>query len=428
MLLYSGMQEIYDAVVVGAGPSGMMAAGQIAKMGHKVLLLEKEREVGKKLSITGGGRCNITHAEFDNNKLLTNYGDAKKFLYSPFSRFAVRDTYSFFEKHKLPLVEEARKRVFPKTQKATDVTEVMLNFIQKQGVELRLNCLVKTIKKNEEKDIFQVILSNKEVISARTVVFATGGPSGKTLSKEIPRSWSILIKLGHSINPPSPDLVPLTTKAKFVHRLSGLSMSFVALRFKQEEKTRFKKIGKILFTHFGVSGPTIINSSKEALSLLRKTGKLTLSVDFFPDTDFDKLDRRLLSLISKNKNKKFRNTLSGLLPDELAKTIIYIVDKNKIEIKSADVDREFRRDVVHKMKDFFFNITGSMGLDWAIVADGGVPLQEVDTKTMQSSKIPGLFLTGDVLDINRPSGGFSLQLCWTTGYVAALGAHEYLLS
>ncbi len=419
------MNDYIDAVVVGAGPSGMMAAGQIAKKGRKVLLLEKEKEVGKKLSKTGGGRCNITYAEPDYKKLAAHYGKAQKFLYSPLSRFSVRNTFSFFEKMGLPLVELARKRVFPKTEKAEDVTKTMLRFVEKQGVILRTNTQLISIDRQTD-DSFKLTLKNNEEIYTRAVVFAVGGPSGKTLSREIPKSWKILKRLGHTVNPPSPDLVPLTTKAKFVHRLSGLTMSFVALRFKQDGKTKFKKIGKVLFTHFGVSGPTVINSSKQALDLLNKTGKLTLSLDFFPDTEFDKLDRRLLSLINKHPRKKIRNTLSELLPEELAKTILYIVAPDLAEAKSNELSKETRRLLVHKMKDFHFNITGSMGLDWAIVADGGVPLEEIDTKTMQSKRAPGLFLTGDVLDINRPSGGFSLQLCWTSGYVAAIGVDEYL--
>ena len=412
--------EIYDLAVIGGGPSGMFAAGHAAKLGAKVLLLEKNAKLGEKLAITGGGRCNITNAEFDTRKLLENYGEAKKFLYSPFSRFSVQDTFDFFESQGLPLVIEARKRAFPKTQKATDVVRTLENFIKKHGVEVKLKHKVKSIEKvnKDSKEIFKIEVDKKSTVYAEKLVFAVGGPSGKTLSKEIPASWKTLEKLGHSIKPPSPNLVPLKTRAKFVHRLSGLSMSFVALRFKVEGKTHFKKLGKVLFTHFGVSGPTVINSSKEALELLEKYGKLTLSIDFFPDTDFDKLDRRLISLIEKHRAKKLRNLLAELVPEELAKTIIFLVDKDLREVRAADLSREERREIVHKLKDFHFNIVGPMGLDWAIVADGGVDLTEVDFKTMESRKVPNLYLTGDVLNINRPSGGFSLQLCWTTGYVA----------
>ncbi len=410
------MQEIYDTIIVGAGASGLFAAGVLSSHGKKVLVLEKENEPGKKLSITGGGRCNITNAEFDTRKLLENYGEAKKYLFSPFSKFAVQDTFKYFENLGLPLVVEARKRAFPQTQKASDVTKVLYNYTKSHGAEFLFKHKVKDIQKEDE---FFTVESNKTKFKAKKVIFAVGGPSGKTLSKEIPQGWKILEKLGHTIKAPSPNLVPLKTRARFVHRLSGLSLSFVKLSFKVDGKTKIKKLGKVLFTHFGVSGPTVINASKEALDILNKEGRLTLSIDFFPETDFDKLDRRLLALLDKNKNKKLRNTLSELLPQELAKTIIYLVNKELLEKKSSELRKEERRQIVHWLKDFHFNIVGPMGLDWAIVADGGVNLDEVDFKTMESKKLPGLYLTGDVLNINRPSGGFSLQLCWTTAYVAA---------
>ncbi len=412
--------KLYDVAVVGAGASGLMSAGLLGQAGLSVILIEKNAKVGEKLSITGGGRCNITNAEFDNKKLLENYGDAKKFLYSPFSKFSSKDTFEFFESLGLPIVVEARKRAFPKSQSAKDVVLSLEKFIKLNSVDLKLKARVKSIKKIEEAsaEFFELDLGKGQSLFAKNVVFAVGGPSGKTLSKEIPASWRILEKLGHSIKAPSPDLVPLKTRAKFVHKLSGLSMSFVALRFKLNGKTQFKKLGKILFTHFGVSGPTVINSSKEALTILKNHGRLTLSIDFFPDTEFDKLDRRIIALMEKHKRKKLRNTLTEILPEELVKALIYITDKSLRELNSSEVTREQRRALVKNMKDMSFNITGPMGLDWAIVADGGVELKEVDFKSMESRIVKGLYLTGDVLNINRPSGGFSLQLCWTTAYVA----------
>ncbi len=414
------MDKIYDVAIVGAGASGLFAAANLAKSDLSVLVLEKNDKPGEKLSITGGGRCNITNAEFDSKKFLENYGDAKKFLFSPFSKFSVKDTFDFFEKHGLPLVVEAKNRAFPETQKASDVTKLLYNLAKKGEVEFKFSTRLTDLQKLQkgEGEIFE-LRAKKQSFFARKVIFAVGGPSGKKLSKELPSAWRILQKLGHSVSSPSPNLVPLKTRARFVHHLAGLTMSFVALRFQVEGKTQFKKLGKVLFTHFGVSGPTVINSSKRALDILDRHKKLTLSIDFFPDTDFDKLDRRLIALIDKNKNKKFRNVLSELVPQELAKTIIFLVNKDLLEVKAHSVFKEERREIVRKLKDFHFNIVGAMDLDWAIVADGGVALEEVDFKTMQSRIIPGLYLMGDVLNINRPSGGYSLQLCWTTGFVAS---------
>ncbi len=416
------MNDISDVIVVGGGASGMMSAGLLAKEGKSVLLIEKNSKLGEKLSRTGGGRCNITNAEFDTKKLLENYGEAKKFLYSPFSKFSVQDTFDFFEKIGIEIVVEARKRAFPKTQKAEDVTQALLQFVASNSVQVLLNSKVKRIDRNKHTELFEVFVSGRDKpFLSKTVIFAVGGPSGKTMSKEIPQSWKILKDMGHTVNAPSPSLVPLETRAKFVHRLSGLTMSFVAMRFKVENKTQFRVVGKVLFTHFGVSGPTVLNTSARALEILRETGRLTLSIDFFPDTEFDKLDRRLLSAISKHPNRKVRNILADLVPEELAKTVLYITDKNLMEVVANDLRKEERRAIVHKLKDFHFNIVGSMGLDWAIVADGGVSLEEVDFKTMESKVVPNLFLTGDVLNIQRPSGGYSLQLCWTTAHVAKEG-------
>ena len=417
------MSKVYDCAVVGGGASGMMAAGLLGQNGLSVLLLEKNKKLGEKLSITGGGRCNITNAEFDTRALLENYGDAKKFLFSAFSQFSVKDTFEFFEGLGLPLVVEARKRAFPKTQKATDVVKTLENFVKRNGVEIVLNTKIKSLEKKD--DIF-VLSDGKKEFKAKTVVFAVGGPSGKKLSKDLPASWKILQKLGHTVSPPSPNLIPLKTPARFVRHLSGLSFSFVKLSFKVEGKAKIKKLGKLLFTHFGVSGPTVINASKEALDLLEKYGRLHLCVDFFPDTEFDKLDRRIVNLLNKHPKKKLRNVLSELLPEALIKTIIYEIDKDLLDIKAGELSRENRRDIVHKIKDFCFKISGPADNKEAIVADGGVDLKEVDFKTMQSKIVLGLFLTGDVLNINRPSGGFSLQLCWTSAFVAHRGVLYYL--
>ena len=422
------MSKIYDCIVVGAGASGMMAAGLLGQKGLSVLLIEKNKKLGEKLSITGGGRCNITNAEFDTRALLENYGDAKKFLFSAFSQFSVKDTFEFFEGLGLPLVVEARKRAFPKTQKATDVVKTLENFVKRNKVEIRLNTKIYEVqpRRSELLGDFFVLSDNKKEFLAKSVVFAVGGPSGKKLSKDLPSSWKILQKLGHTVFPPSPNLIPLKTPARFVRHLSGLSFSFVKLSFKVDGKSKIKKLGKLLFTHFGVSGPTVINASKEALDLLDKYGRLRLCVDFFPDTEFDKLDRRVINLLNKHPKKKLRNVLSELLPETLIKTIIYEIDQNLLDIKPGELSRENRRDITHKIKDFCFKISGPADNKEAIVADGGVGLKEVDFKTMQSKIVPGLFLTGDVLNINRPSGGFSLQLCWTTGFVAHCGVIKYL--
>ncbi|MFA5831069.1 MAG: aminoacetone oxidase family FAD-binding enzyme [Candidatus Paceibacterota bacterium] len=423
--------RIFDLIVIGGGPSGMMCAGRAASAQssgaprRRVLLLEKNKDLGKKLSQTGGGRCNITNAEFDTRAFLANFPEAKEFLFSPFSKFSVKDTFEFFEKRGLPLVVEGRKRAFPKTQKAEDVVAVMANYIKKNNVEIKLGTKVTSLVKNKDGN-FTIETKSGETFTGKKVALASGiGGEGVT----------ILEKLGHTVKEPNPNLVPLTTDAPWVHALSGVSLSFMTIRFKLDGKNKIKKTGKILFTHFGVSGPLILNSSFEVKKLLEK-GAVTASIDMFPDTEENELDRRVWRLFEKNKNKKLKNLLHEMMEKSLAEQILDLVDRESnvkakpcaqgfaltlrpLADKEANaVTKKERKRLVKKMKDLSFPITGTLGFEKALIADGGVALSEVNFKNMTSKLHPNLYLLGDVLDINRPSGGFSLQLCWTTGSVA----------
>jgi len=258
--------KTYDLIVIGGGASGMLAAGRAADLGARVLLLEKNKVLGKKLKVTGGGRCNITNAEFDVRTFLENFPESKEFLYSPFSKFSSKDTFTFFESRGLPLVIEARKRAFPKTQSALDVFRVMEKFVKRNGIDIKTGVCVTSIQKEGDK-IISVKTSKGEEFFGDNFAIATGGfaapETGSTGD-----GFNMLEKLGHTITKSRPNIVPLTTNEEWVHSLSGTTLSFMTIRFIQDGKTKIKKTGKILFTHFGISGPLILNSSHEVQKLL----------------------------------------------------------------------------------------------------------------------------------------------------------------
>jgi predicted Rossmann fold flavoprotein len=405
----------YDIVIIGGGPAGLMAGGRAAKAGAKVLILEKNEIPGKKLSITGGGRCNITNAEYDTRALLAHYGDAAKFLHSPFAQFSVQDTFTFFEKHKLPLVVEARKRAFPKSQKAQDVVDTMVRFAESNGAELQTKVDVKRFFL--EGDKVTAIETSMGKVHAKRFIIATGGAAGKTTTGD---GFSILKDIGHTIHRPNPNLVPLKSDAPWVHRLSGIAPSFMTVRFKQDGIVHLTKTGKMLFTHFGLSGPLILNSSYEVSKLLRY-GPVVAAIDLFPDTDHAMLDKRLLKLFDANKNKQLKNVFTDMLEEKLALEIIKLCGLT-FETPVHSVSKEERKKLVHTLKDLVVPISDTMGMDRAVVADGGVDLTEVDFKTMSSKLHPNVYIIGDLLNINRPTGGYSLQLCWTMGHVAGNAA------
>jgi len=416
-----GEKKKYDVIVIGGGASGMMAAGHAAERGKSVLLLEKNAAVGKKLDITGGGRCNITNAEFDRHAFAKQYGAAEQFLYSPLSQFGVQDTFDFFAKRGLPLVVEARKRAFPETQKSPDVTRVMKKYLTDAGVVVMTKATVKglTVVGNritEAKTMHPAAGGARGTFTADAFVISTGGVSHpETGSTGDGFKW--LTELGHSVLPSTPTIVPLKVKESWAKSLAGVSLSFMKITFFADGKRAFSKTGKILFTHFGLSGPLILNSASAIAELLKNT-EVTATIDMYPDTDFAALERQIIAKMDANKNKDFKNVLAEVVPHGLPKAILELLALPDQNIKAHSVTKEERRKLVHILKGAPLTISGLMGFDRAVISDGGVPLTEVDTRTMRSLKVENLYLTGDVLHISRPSGGYSLQLCWTTGYVA----------
>jgi len=406
--------EMYDLIVIGGGASGLMAAGVAAERGASVLVLEKNKDLGKKLKITGGGRCNIYNAEFDTKKLLENYGDAKKYLYSPFAQFAAEESKEFFHTIGLHTVVQARKRAFPYTEKAYDVFKVLEDYCKKHKVEFRTNTPITRI--DQENGEISGVLSKKERFYAKNYILSTGGHAAPETGST-GDGFKFLEKLGHTIHKPSPNIVPLVSDAQWIHRLAGTSLSFMKIRFIQNGKTQIRKTGKVLLTHFGISGPLILNSAREVKDLLQG-GPVTASIDLFPDTELNDVDRRIWRIFEQHKNKKVKNVIKELIPRNIGMELLAMLKTDIADIDVNEVSKESRKELAHLCKNLEFPITGTLGWDKAVIADGGVHLDEVDFKTMQSRKFPNLYLLGDILHINRPSGGFSLQLCWTTAWVA----------
>ncbi len=411
------MEKIYDVIVVGGGASGMMAAGRAAAKGRRVLLLEKNNKLGEKLAITGGARCNITNATYDVRKLLANYGAAAPFLFSPFSQFGVKNTFTFFEELGLPLVVQANNRAFPKTEKAADVVLAMKKYLKKGKVEVKTGEAVKEILQKDS--AITGIVTTKNTYTAKNYILATGGVSHpETGSTGDGFSW--LANLGHTVKESTPTIVPIKTSDAWSHKLSGISVDGAKITFFLDGKRQFSKTGKILLTHFGLSGPTILNSAGQVGDLLA-IGAVTATIDVFPAMDLGALDQHIINLFGVHKTKQFKNVIREIVPAGIAAGVVELLEADKeihMGAKVQMVPKEHRKKLTNLLKNLPITVTGLMGFDRAVVADGGVVLQEIDTKTMRSKLFSNLFITGDLLHINRPSGGYSLQLCWTTGFVA----------
>ena len=415
----SKKSQHFDVIIIGGGASGMTAGVFAAQQGAKVLILEKNKNLGEKLKITGGGRCNITNAEYDTRKFLANYGEGAPFLHSAFAQFGIKDTFEFFESNGLPLVVQERKRAFPASERALDVFRTLEKLLIKHDVTIYSDTQVTAIEPTKDGQVHS-ILTKKGTYTAEKYILATGGQSHpETGSTGDGFKW--LARLGHSVTSPTPSIVPLAVSDDWVKSLSGVSLSFMRITFYVNGVKSFKKLGKILFTHFGLSGPLILNSAKKVEDLLHE-GAVTATIDAYPDTDLGALEDKLIKIFDANKNKMLKNMFDQVTPEGTSEAILSLCHGIDIDKKVHNITKEERKQIVNLLKALPVTITGLMGFDRAVVADGGVPMTEIDTKTMQSKIVKNLYVTGDLLHINRPSGGYSLQLCWTTGYVAGVAS------
>lgn len=409
------LKKLWDVVVIGGGPAGMMAAGQAASRGKSVLLLEKNPDLGKKLLITGGGRCNVTNNKPDNRTMLSKYKGNDQFLFSPFSQWNVEDTLRFFNERGMETKEENEGRIFPVSDSARSVYDVLYAYMKEHGVEIHKSSTVSGITKNKDDDGFTILTKSGNKTLASSVVLATGGTSRpETGSTGDGFAW--LKKLGHTVIENDMALVPIELADEWAKKMSGITITDIKLTTFLNKKSQDSYKGKVLFTHVGISGPTVLNMSRDVGELL-KYGDVTIILDLFPGKDNGKLKNELQTILVDDSNKKLKNVLPMMIPTALVTPLLELAQIDG-ETFCHSVRSEERVKLVETMKSIPLLVKGLLGKEKAIVSSGGVPLTEIDMKTMESNIVPGLFLTGDILNIDRPSGGYSLQLCWTTGHVA----------
>jgi predicted Rossmann fold flavoprotein len=392
----------------------MMAAGKAASRGKKVLLLEKNDGLGKKLLITGGGRCNVTNNKTDDRQMLAKYKGNDQFLFSAFSKWNVADTIAFFNSHGMATKEENEGRIFPVSDSAKSVYEVLYAYMKEHGVSIHKSSTASKIKK-EKDDTFSILTKSANTIRAHKVILATGGTSRpETGSTGDGFAW--LKKFGHTIIENDFALVPIALTDAWVKKVSGVTLQDIKLTTLQHNVKQESYKGKLLFTHTGISGPTVLNMSKDVGELL-KYGDVVISLDLFPSKDNGKLKNELQTILVSESNKKIKNVLAHLIPSSLVSHVLSLSEIDG-DTFCHSVRSEERVRLVETVKNIPLHVKGLLGKDKAIVSSGGVPLTEIDMKTFESNLVPGLYLIGDMLNIDRPSGGYSLQLCWTTGQVA----------
>lgn len=425
-------------VVIGGGPAGMLAAISSAKENNQVVLLEKNKMLGKKLLITGKGRCNIT-SSLDIEEFIKNIPGNGRFLYSAFENYTNKDIIDLLEKNGVKVKEERGNRIFPVSDKSIDVRDALEKEVKRNNVDIRKKVTVSKILQKDGK-VVAVETENGEKIIADKVILATGGKS-YPMTGSTGEGYKLAEELGHEITKIQPSLVPLTateknetekiikeseykTSLKLCKELQGLSLRNVAIQISdmQNNKKIYEDFGEMLFTHFGVSGPTILSGSSHLLRYKQveeklKNGDIVLTIDLKPALSEEKLNARILRDFESNKNKEIKNSLNELLPQKLIMPVIKLlkIDEDK---KVNSITKEERIGLVKLLKNFKVTISGFRPIEEAIITAGGVNIKQINPKTMESKLVEGLYFAGEIIDVDAYTGGFNLQIAYSTGYTA----------
>lgn len=398
-------------IIIGGGAAGLIAAAESAKLGNDVTIIEKNQRPARKVMITGKGRCNITNAVFDLDELISNVPTNPRFLYSAFSSFMPYDTIALIEEMGVATKIERGNRVFPVSDKAVDVVDALVKNAKSGGSAI----VQGTVKgfELENNRIAHVILENGDKISCDSVAVCTGGKSYPTTGST-GDGYILAQSVGHTIVPLEPSLVPLVAGNNFIPQLQGLSLKNVSITVYDNEKEIYNDFGEMLFTHFGVSGPVILSASSHMTK--PREHKYKIAIDLKPALDFKTLDKRIQKDFAENNNKDFINSLSKLLPNKL---IPVIVKLSNIEpsVKCNQITKQQRQNLVQLLKNFTINIIDFRPIEEAIITSGGVNVKEINPKTMKSKIIDNLYFAGEVIDVDAYTGGFNLQIAFSTGYL-----------
>jgi len=405
-------------IVIGGGAAGMMAAIFAARGGHRVDLYEKNEKLGKKIFITGKGRCNVTNA-CDVEQLFQNVISNAKFLYSGFYGFDNQAVMHFFEEAGCKLKIERGERVFPTSDHSSDIIRVLQEELRRCKVEIHLNTAIKEILVEEE-HVQGILCKDGTKVTAEKVIVATGGNSYQ-LTGSTGDGYRFAEKTGHKVTQLKPALVPFEIKESYCRDLMGLSLKNVKAMVIDDKKELYSEFGEMLFTHYGVSGPLILSASSFYAKEKKENGKkAVIRLDLKPALSEEQLDKRVLRDFEENHNKHFKNAVNGLFPSKLIPVMIELsgIDPEK---PVHEISREERKEFVRRIKNWDMTIVGLRGFDEAIITQGGVSTKEINPSTMESKKVKNLYFCGEVLDLDALTGGFNLQIAWSTGYLAGTG-------
>ncbi len=408
-----------SVIVIGGGPAGMMAAISAAECGARVSLLEKNEKLGKKLFITGKGRCNLTNAA-DIEEFFRAVISNPKFLYSAFYSFTNEQTIAFFESLGLKTKVERGGRVFPQSDHSSDVISALSRELSRRKADVLLHTEVKELI-IEEGRAAGVLLSSGKKLYADAVIVASGGISYPSTGST-GDGYRFAESCGHRVTELSPALVPMEVKEWYAKELMGLSLRNIQIRITEGKKKLYEEFGEMLFTHYGVTGPVILSASSVVGNRLKQK-ELTLHIDLKPALSEEQLDKRVLREFEANHNRQFKNAVDSLFPAKL-KPVMVELSEIPEDKKVHEITKEERLRFVRLIKDFTMTLTNLRGYNEAIITKGGVSVKEVDPGTMESKKVSGLYFAGEVLDLDAVTGGYNLQIAWSTGYLAGISAAE----